>query len=238
MKKLLLLIAAAVAAIAMPQNAEADLVLGIDSWRSSATQTSAPSGFPAHFENGVSYSFARGNIGVNVNGSTDGTFGTSTDQTAGTTNAANSDGLRLTNGQDGFVTLAVTSLAGSPDLFLETFHFDAGASRMNAANDYELFLVDGATETSLGSGSTVVNPGLGSGVADFGDIDIDLSGEAIAFNAGDTVNFRLAFTGGTASSGHHLSLDNIGLSAVAVPEPSSMVVLGLAGLAVFTRRRR
>ncbi len=63
----------------------------------------------------------------------------------------------------------------------------------------------------------------------------DLS--AFSLNAGDVAEFRIyVASGGNANSDRKLNIDNISVGVI--PEPTSVALLGLSGLALVTRRKR
>lgn len=71
---------------------------------------------------------------------------------------------------------------------------------------------------------------------------IDLTGLTDnVWEAGGDAVFTLAFTGGQTSTGtgggHETLVDNIGITATIIPEPSIVALFGLGGLALFLRRR-
>ena len=244
MKKLILL--TLFAALAMPQAVQADLIVGVDQFRSSTTNLT-----PANYavQDGVDVLITRSGTdedgasatpGVNALGSTDGTIGSVADSGVSTAQISPGESFRWVNGaQSATFDFAFTDTSGA-NRTLSTFHFDGGVNRPNVAQDFELFLVDGGGETSLGSGTI---PLVSGGAApEYTDFNINLSN--LAFNANSTVNFSLRFTRddtSTNTGGHNGYLDNVGLSIVVpevVPEPSSLALLGLAGFGMLVRRRK
>ena len=214
--------------------AKAELVVAWDQIRNS--NGTDPSNYVV--QDGIDVIINRTGAGVNANGSTDGTIGNITPDapaTVSTATATTSESYRWVNGGNASFDFVITDTSGT-SRDLGTFHFDAGATRPNAASDWELFQVDGATATSISTGAVGVTSG--TGVPAYESFDIPLGSVALAAN--DSVTFRLAFTGGTAgSSGHHGHLDNVGISAaVAIPEPSSLALLGVAGVCGMVRRRK
>lgn len=237
MKKLFFIAAAAV--MALPQAANADIVAGWDFFNGGGTTTTAQfqaTGISAEVtgHNMTRFSTGRGS-------STDGTFGSLAGASASTTGTGAGVSLAAANGDSESVAFSLTNNTGL-GLVFETFEFDAIKFRSNGADNFELFLGDIATGTSIGTGvvTTQTNAAadLNGGSELHEELSIDLSSLA-ALADGASYTFELAFTGGVpGSGGNDLNLDNIGISASAVPEPSSMAVLGLAGLAIFTRRRK
>ena len=130
--------------------------------------------------------------------------------------------------------------SSADDYELEFFHFDTGTFRPNAAHEWTVLVQSGdLTAQSIQSGSA---DNITGGVTDWYDYDIDLSGltGGNVLAAGQTVTFRLDLAGGTGAGGHHQYVDNIAISGsiVAVPEPTSLAIFGLAGLGLMVRRRK
>ncbi|TWT79328.1 hypothetical protein CA13_07270 [Planctomycetes bacterium CA13] len=219
------------ALLAMPQSTQAAVVLAVDNFRNLN-----PGDPPAYIvQDSIDLIISRTNIGLNSIGSTDGTFGSLASPAASTGTANSSESFRWVNGiATATLDFAFTDTSGA-DRSLTTFHFDSGATRPNAARNFELFLVDGMTETSLASD---VIPSAGAATPTYADFDLGLGGLTLAANS--TVNLSLRFTGGDGSGGHHGHFDNLALSAVAiaVPEPSSAAIIGLIGIYGLVRRRR
>jgi opacity protein-like surface antigen len=240
MKRFILL--AAVAMLAMPQVASADLLVGFENWIvnnpnggagviNAATITEP--GFSGDSTT-VTTGWGRSASGAHD----DGTFGT---LAGAETNVAFNRGLALNNGANGAYDFSITN-GTADDYELEFFHFDTGTFRPNAAHEWTVSVQSGdLTAQSIESGSA---DNIAGGTVDWYDYDIDLSGltGGNVLAAGETATFRLDLAGGTGASGHHQYVDNIAVSGsivtVPVPEPSSLAILGLAGLGVFVRRRK
>ena len=241
MKKLILL--ALFAAFAMPQSAQADLIIGYENWTganpntgpgaTNAASSTAP-GFSGDSTT-VTTGWGRSASGAHD----DGTFGT---LAGAETTVAFNRGLSLNNGVNGAYDFSVTN-GTADDYELEFFHFDTGTFRPNAAHEWTVSVQSGdLTAQTVQSGSA---DNIAGGTTDWYDYDIDLTavtgGNVLA--AGQTVTFRLDMAGGTGASGHHQYVDNIAVSgsiveASTIPEPSSLAIFGLAGLGMLVRRRK
>ncbi len=164
-------------------------------------------------------------FGLDFTGNTDGTWGTLADPNADATTDENSDGYRLTNGEDGSIDFMLTDTSGIPR-DLNTFHFDTATWRPNAANDWELSVISG--DLTVGSIATGNAPNVTGGTPDWSDFDIDLTGLADnTLDGNGSVTFRLNFTGGVlGSAGHHQSLDNVAISGDVPTLPPSTLLAG------------
>ncbi len=261
MKKLFLL--AMFAAFAMPQSAQADVVIAaIDNWDSTTAPTVGivATGFTAT----ATASTSSGAWSISDSG-TDPGRGSSVDTTWGTFDgngtAASSvtdlgtANFTVTNGRPSAEVTLVINNTGSDDYDLNNFHFDAVAFRPNAPRTYTLEVLSGditngivfASDAPQNDNSTNAITHLGGSLGTTHDVhdDLDISLAGLADNtlaAGESATIQIAFSNGTGSGGgHHLFLDNVGVSgaiAVAIPEPSSLALLGLSGMAMVIRRRK
>ncbi|TWU28636.1 hypothetical protein [Bythopirellula polymerisocia] len=160
------------------------------------------------------------NATVENGASSDGQYGALGPTGADSSVVLPTDGVTLSNGFDGFIDFTLTDTTGTAKA-LTGFHFDLGAFRANAATDWELEVLAGGDITAgfLATGTATVNQGP---IQD--DESIDLTGLADStLEANGTVTFRLSFTGGTApettASGHHLFLDNVGVTGLTLGVP-------------------
>ncbi|MEM9348147.1 MAG: PEP-CTERM sorting domain-containing protein [Planctomycetota bacterium] len=209
---------------------------GADTWNATLLNGMSGQGKGTPESGGSWFNFSNATV---ANGaSSDGTFGTFAGAVADNTTNASNDATALSNGYDGFIDFTVTNTSLDA-IELSAFHFDAGAFRPNAANEWGLSVQSGAVtngsvESSTGPVTTAAAP-----IVD--DYDIDLTGLADrTVGVGESVVFRLNWTGGTAppaSGGHHTFLDNVGISGTVIPEPTSLALLGLGSLLVARRRR-
>ena len=256
-------LAAVVAISSVANTCSADLILA--AWdtfdntsqvpdESSGVIALGPNSFLTEFSTSTSYSFGGDvrDIRGDSRGSNDGTFGSAISGANNPTPGTLNDSLRLLSGDVGGVRFAERTLLinidnslSSDDLNFSTFHFDAGNNPFNGDtySDVEVSFVDNAgVSTVLTNGSrslaaTATDGTTGSATGNYLDLDFDASGFSLA--AGESGAFSLRFfdpdADNTLTSSVHL--DNIAIT-VAVPEPSSLAVLGLAGLGFVIRRRR
>ena len=205
-----------------PEPIAGSLIAGWETWREDsadtwiATQstgvTAEAVGYPE--AGGVFFNFSNAVVANGASG--DGQYGLVGPSEANTAVAAPSDGVTLSNGFDGFIDFTLTDITGA-ERDLTGFHFDIGAFRPDAATDWQLEVLDGGdlTAGALATGTAAVAAGP---IAD--DESIDLTNLADStLDANGSVTFRLSFTGGggdagSAASGHHLFLDNVGVTAL------------------------
>ncbi len=155
------------------------------------------------------------NNSVVENGASDDGFFGDSDFAANPSVASPGDAVTLSNGFDGFIDFTLDNTSGT-EITLTGFHFDIGAFRPRAATDWELEILPGEdlTAGSLATGTATVNAGP---IQDDESVDLSVLTDNV-LDVGGTVTFRLSFTGGggdagSAASGHHLFLDNVGVSA-------------------------
>lgn len=183
------------------------------------------------------------NFGAEQGASTDGTFG-SLSTTVGMATTANTGGgrnLSLNRSvKPGTLVISLTNTSGL-DRTMDGFYFDGAYHNAQAAQDWQLSF-SGAISGTAANGSLSLGDMMQVSAADR-DKFIDLSGLSDAtWEAGSTAIFTIEFTGGATSTGtgggHETLVDNIGITATVVPEPSAIALFGLGGLALFLRRRR
>jgi len=179
--------------------------------------------------------------------SDDGTFGdleatvaaASTDPGTGSNQNTNLS-LNRSN-KPGTLTLSLVNDSALDRIF-DGFYFDGGYRFTQSARNWELTFSDAISGTAA-SGTLAQVSSLKDAPATDRDWGIDLSGLGDnVWEAGSTAVFTLTFTGGDSSAstggGHETLIDNIGVTATAVPEPSAFALFGLSGLVVLLRRRR
>ena len=151
--------------------------------------------------------------------SNDGTWGAFEGPPTASTNAVPGENLELSNATTGGTITFTVANTGLIDIDLDSFRFDAYAFRPKAARTYELSVLPGGgistgiVFTSPAQAITDVGGAWDNGAHD--DIDISLTGLADhTLAAGETVQFRLAFSGGAgdSSGGHDLWVDNVGIT--------------------------
>ena len=176
----------------------------------------------------------------NWGASIDGTWGTITDSPPTTDVSASTAAVGLLNKTpSGEMTFTVVNTSGV-SLDLEGFHFDGFRARTAAPENWSLSILAGSGVTLglVSSGTVVTDPD--SPFLDRGDYDIDLTSLADRTLAnGETVIFELAFTGGSgaAAGGNNTMIDNIAITALVVPEPSTFALAGIGLLSLLMARR-
>jgi hypothetical protein len=246
MKKIIFF--ALLAALAMPQVTQADLIVGWEDFTGSTgfVPTQNDGGLTAV---SVVTTTEHNNWGqwFNAGGqhaSQDGTFGDlSTSVASANTSVASGAGLTL-NRSNGTIQFTLTNNSGV-DRNLEGFYMDNVSKFGGSAKTWQ-FTVSGAISGAATNGSAIqVNSGLPGATPAQRDkfIDLTLLSDNV-WEAGQDAVLTLAFSGATNSGsggGQELLLDNIAITAsapVAIPEPSGLAMLGLAGMAMFVRRRK
>ncbi|MBK1826572.1 PEP-CTERM sorting domain-containing protein [Haloferula rosea] len=228
------------------------VIAGIDVWDSATAPTV---GVKAGVTATATASATGGNWAPGEGGSRgsskDTTWGTFVGPAAASAVTTGSDeSFTLTNGKtDGEITITIIN-GGTGIVTLENFHFDAVAFRPNAARTYAVNVLAGS-DITIGNVITSADDAItslgGALLTDdldpnthnqHDDIDISLTGLADNTLApGETAIIQLAFSSGTgAGGGHHLFVDNVGISGT-IPEPGS-ALLGLLGAGIFFLRRR
>jgi hypothetical protein len=140
------------------------------------------------------------------------------------------------NGGQALVTTGISETVTAGTTYTLTFNY--GGDRSTTAN-YEVYLL-GGTEI------------LGSAINSFSGSQTLTLTDSIVFTAtaghaalGETLRIRLdagpggiGVPGGMSDFRNDIVYDNVVLTAVAVPEPTTTALLGLGGLALILRRRK
>jgi hypothetical protein len=179
--------------------------------------------------------------------STDGTFGSlsstiasaSTNSGAGTSSGNNVNLSLNRNVKPGTLTFTLINNSGS-DRSLEGFYFDGAHRFSQSAPTWELTFGGVISGTSASDNLAEGNMmGLTAAQRDWA---VDLTGLADnIWDAGGSAVFTLTFSGGDPSTGpgggQETLIDNIGITATVIPEPSALALLGLGGFSLILRRR-
>ncbi|WP_136078196.1 autotransporter outer membrane beta-barrel domain-containing protein [Pontiella desulfatans] len=225
---------------ALPPPPPEDLLVGLDTW-SGTTAPAVP--FTATDISATATASGGWSItdGSGRGSSKDGTWGTfdGNGHSASSNTTAGVDNYTLTNGKtDGEITISFTNNTGAA-IDLGALHFDAVAFRPNAARTYAVNVLAGSditvgtVFTSAAGAITSLGGNLLTDDLDplthdqHDDIDVGLNGlEDHTLEAGEMAIIQLAFSGGTGSgSGHHLFVDNVGISSAAASGPPSAPVM-------------
>lgn len=139
----------------------------------------------------------------------------------------------------------VTNNSGT-GLTLDTFTFDAYSVTNDAGQSitayFQLYYqIDGGGYTAIGTAQSTTSPnGVTANVSEFSPLlngTVDLSSIG-SINDGSQVEFLLSVYDNSGSNAKASFIQNIQLTTVTVPEPSSTALLGLGGLLLITRRRK
>lgn len=242
-----------VAVLAMPANAEV-LVAGWDTFTAEPERNSPATVVGADTTVTMSGTGNWGDWnggGTEDGASPDGTFGNLSNAVAaastfiGTGSSQNTNLSLGRNDKPGTLVFTLVNDSGLDRTF-EAFYFDGAARFSQSARDWEMTFSDAISGTAVSRSLTENADGMSGVAAADRDHKIDLSGTSLSDNiweAGSTAVFTLSFTGGANSSntgtngGHETLIDNIGITIAPIPEPSSLALLALGGLAMVRRRR-
>ncbi len=214
--------------------ASAAVIVGFDFDGLATNQTSAGPGTTDPGVSSSNFTLAAGNA----------TAGWS-DAIATIQNNATINSLATAVAADDFFSFTVTPGAGNEMSFTDLFvQFSLGANTQPAATEFSLLSdIDGFT-TSIGSplsGSATTAFATGTGTFDLtslgaqtGPVEFRIYYHNTGANSMTRIGIGRAFS---SSATPALTLNGT-VTPTAVPEPSSLAVLGLVGVAVAVRRRR
>jgi len=214
------------ALVALTASSQAAILAAWDDFGSGLSADNTLTGFSGTI---AGVSLDSGNFGSN-----DGTFGT----IAGA--ISDGDGVFVRNTTTA-LTLTITNNTGAA-YNIESLHFDFGHRGTNTPSTFDVTYTSGG----LGPSSTLIDNidvgGVAPGdVGDFTDFDYTLSSllSDIVLDDGESAVFTFNnFVNRTGTSSSAATMDNFLIQGTAVPEPSSVALVGLAGAALLLRRRR
>ncbi|MFK7910617.1 MAG: PEP-CTERM sorting domain-containing protein [Akkermansiaceae bacterium] len=248
MKKTLTILGGALAVSSISASAAITLVAGWDAFNNTITPTATH--LAADTTATLTTSATGGNWDDwnNSSGhgtSVDGTFGSlssavATASTVGSTGSNQNRNLSLNRGRKpGTLSFSLVNTSGV-DRTMDGFYFDAVGRFAGSAKNWDLTF-GGAISGTAASG-VLTQTNLNTATAAQRDKFVDLSGLTDnIWEAGSTATFSIVFGPGPAGAtggGQETVIDNIGITADVVPEPSTFALFGLGGLAMILRRRR
>lgn len=167
------------------------------------------------------------------NGSTDDTWGNSTETPAPTTGDKKDTKFRTTDGsliQD--LTLEVKDGA---EVTLSSLNFDYLIPFNGSPRDFSLSYLSG----DLGAGGVSLYSFADSDKVSMTGVDVDLTASAmtdLTLSSGQSATFQFDFTDADKTGASFV--DNIGVLGTAVPEPGTLGLVSSFGVAIFLLRRR
>jgi len=244
MKKTLTLLLGAVSAGCMSASG-AVVIAGWDVWNSAAAPDA---NVLAANVTGTAVTTTEGlnwNVVDERGASNDGDWGTFAGP-PGASTVVNTDNqnLELPNATTGgTITFTITN-NGLFDIDLDAFHFDSYAFRPKAARAYVLSvasgdITNGVIYASSDDEITHVGGAWDNGAHDDIDHVLPTAWTDKILGPGESVDFLLEFSSGVGdgSGGHDLWVDNVAVSGIVVPEPTS-ITLGALGFCLLGFRRR
>jgi len=145
------------------------------------------------------------------------------------------------NDKPGSLTFTLTNTSGL-NRTMDAFYFD-GVARNSQSADNWVLTFGGAISGTAATGELAQFAMMAASPAQR-DWEVDLSTLSDnVWEAGTDAIFTLSVSGGAASAntgtngGHETLIDNIGITADVIPEPSMSALLGLGGLGMILRRR-
>lgn len=220
------------AALLVAGSVQADLLAGYSNGVKTWDTTEPANNVAADITATVFYSGA--DWGIQQQGSNDGDYGSYTGLPSPVYDGIGNAIIRAStaNADGAFADFTITN-TGVGDYELATFHFDVWRSYNDGAQfSAEVLAGGGITAGDLGAPTLVPNFAVPAGGGDdYADVDLSLAGLADnILAAGESVTFRIQ-----RGAGAQLFLDNIGVTAI--PEPSTLGLMGIASVVCLGVRR-
>jgi len=138
-----------------------------------------------------------------------------------------------------YFTVSISANAGYL-LDLDSFDFGIGRAA-NGTTDYAVFTsiegFDNGDELLFSDGGNIVSTTASN------DVSVDLSSSL--YDSLETIEFRIVIDNRSSNSSSssatfidNVTISGLAISSVAIPEPSSVALLGLGGLVLVARRKR